>query len=193
MRITYLDFSSELTNTNKQIAEKVKKFAIQYNRLIKSTPSRERDAALKSITYQLKLNTRNIVNVSGKIEGIINVQNIETVPAETLSRGKARLENLLSEQEAGKTTISGQAKRFQHKRAKTRKWIKEHIKDAEHVRLTNDELDVLWDIINEMGDDNYDYKAVMGEYIALYKEKKQYSIEEFSDAIRDRIDARYYS
>ena len=191
--MTNLDFSSELTKTNKQIAEKVKKYAIQYNRLIKSTPSQERDAALKSVTYQLRLNTRNIVNVSGKIEGTINVQNIETVPAETLSRGKARLFNLLAEQEADKTTISGQAKRFQHKRAKTRKWIKEHIKDAEHVRLTNDELEVLWDIINELDDDNYDYKAVMGEYIALSKEKKQYSIEEFSSAIRDRIKAKFYS
>ena len=191
--MTNLDFSSELTKTNKQIAEKVKKYAIQYNRLIKSTPSQERDAALKSVTYQLRLNTRNIVNVSGKIEGTINVQNIETVPAETLSRGKARLFNLLAEQEADKTTISGQTKRFQHKRAKTRKWIKEHIKDAEHVRLTNDELEVLWDIINELDDDNYDYKAVMGEYIALSKEKKQYSIEEFSSAIRDRIKAKFYS
>ena len=190
--MTNLDFSSELTKTNKQIAEKVKKFAIQYNRLIKSAPSNERDAALKSITYQLKLNTRNIVNVSGKIEGTINVQNIETVPAETLSRGKARLTNLLSEQEAGKTTISGQTKRFQHKRAKTRKWIKEHIKDAEHVRLTNDELDELWDIINELDDDNYNYEDVMGEYIALSKDKKQYSIEQFSDEIRDSIDAKFY-
>ena len=190
--MTNLDFSSELTKTNKQIAEKVKKFAIQYNRLIKSAPSNERDAALKSITYQLKLNTRNIVNVSGKIEGTINVQNIETVPAETLSRGKARLTNLLSEQEAGKTTISGQTKRFQHKRAKTRKWIKEHIKDAEHVRLTNDELDELWDIINELDDDNYNYEDVMGEYIALSKDKKQYSIEQFSEVIRDRIDAKFY-
>lgn len=191
--MTNLDFSSELTKTNKKIAEKVKKYAIQYNRLIKSTPSKERDAALKSVTYQLKLNTRNIVNVSGKIEGTINVQNIETVPAETLSRGKARLENLLSEQEAGKTTLSGQVKRFQHKRAKTRKWIKEHIKDAEHVRLTNDELEVLWDIIDELDDENYNYEDIMGEYIALSKDKKQYSIEEFSDVIRDRIDARYYS
>lgn len=191
--MTNLDFSSELTNTNKKIAEKVKKYAIQYNRLIKSAPSKERDAALKSVTYQLKLNTRNIVNVSGKIEGTINVQNIETVPSETLSRGKARLENLLSEQEAGKITISGQTKRFQHKRAKTRKWIKEHIKDAEHVRLTNDQLDELWDIINELDDENYNYEDVMGEYIALSKDKKQYSIEEFSDVIRDRIDARYYS
>lgn len=191
--MTNLDFSSELTKTNKKIAEKVKKFAIQYNRLIKSAPSNERDAALKSVTYQLKLNTRNIVNVSGKIEGTINVQNIETVPAETLSRGKARLENLQSEQEVGKTTISGQAKRFQHKRAKTRKWIKEHIKDAEHVRLTNNQLDELWDIINELDDENYNYEDVMGEYIALSKDKKQYSIEEFSDVIRDRIDARFYS
>ena len=191
--MTNLDFSSELTNTNKTIAEKVKKFAIQYNRLIKSAPSKERDAALKSVTYQLKLNTRNIVNVSGKIEGTINVQNIETVPAETLSRGKARLENLLSEEEVGKTTIRGQVKRFKHKRAKTRKWIKEHIKDAEHVRLTNDQLDELWDIINELDDENYNYEDVMGEYIALSKGKKQYSIEEFTDVIRDRIDAKFYS
>lgn len=168
--LKYTDITKEdidrmtLAELNKYIAEYGKILIQRTQRIYASRESTERTRALKFVSSNLKNIAKN-VNITNNFDHeVFTGESPELKNFSQIKEARARLHNLVSALNSQSSTITGQKKKSVERRKSTRETLKSL---GINKRFTNKQLDILAEVIAQMGNDAEYEEIIEGYYIAV--------------------------
>lgn len=168
--LKYTDITKEdidrmtLAELNKYIAEYGKILIQRTQRIYASRESTERTRALKFVSSNLKDIAKN-VNITNNFDTeVFTGASPELKNFSQIKEARARLYNLVSALNNQRSTITGQKKIGVERRRNTRETLKGL---GINRRFTNKQLDILAEVIAQMGNDAEYEEIIEGYYIAV--------------------------
>lgn len=168
--LKYTDITKEdidrmtLDELNKYIAEYGKVLIQRTQRIYASRESTERTRALKFVSSNLKDIAKN-VNITNNFDTeVFTGASPELKNFSQIKEARARLHNLVSALNSQSSTITGQKKISVERHRSTRETLKGL---GINKRFTNKQLDILAEVIAEMGNDAEYEEIIEGYYIAV--------------------------
>lgn len=168
--LKYTDITKEdidrmtLAELNKYIAEYGKILIQRTQRIYASRESTERTRALKFVSSNLKDIAKN-VNITNNFDHeVFTGASPELKNFSQIKEARARLHNLVSALNNQRSTITGQKKIGVERRRSTRETLKGL---GINKRFTNKQLDILAEVIAQMGNDAEYEEIIEGYYIAV--------------------------
>ena len=188
--LKYTDITKEdidrmtLAELNKYIAEYGKILIQRTQRIYASRESTERTRALKYVSNNLKDIAKNI-NITNNFDTeVFTGESPELKNFSQIKEARARLHNLVSALNNQRSTITGQKKISVQRRRNTRETLKGY---GIKKRFTNKQLDILSEVIAEMGNDAEYEEIIEGYYLAVEEGKRsKEEITEFLEHYFDR-------
>lgn len=191
--LKYTDITKEdiermtLAELNKYIAEYGKILIQRTQRIYASRESTERTRALKFVSSNLKDIAKN-VNITNNFDHeVFTGASPELKNFSQIKEARARLHNLVSALNSQSSTITGQKKKSVERHRSTRETLKGL---GINRRFTNKQLDILAEVIAELGNDAEYEEIIEGYYIAVEEGKQsKEEIAEFLEHYFDRYSA----
>ena len=188
--LKYTDITKEdidrmtLAELNKYIAEYGKILIQRTQRIYASRESTERTRALKFVSKNLRDIAKN-VNITNNFDTkVFTGESPELKNFSQIKEARARLHNLVSALNNQRSTITGQKKISVQRRRNTRETLKGY---GIKKRFTNKQLDILAEVIAEMGNDAEYEEIIEGYYLAVGEGKQsKEEITEFLEHYFDR-------
>lgn len=190
--LKYTDITKEdidrmtLAELNKYIAEYGKILIQRTQRIYASRESTERTRALKFVSSNLKNIAKN-VNITNNFDHeVFTGESPELKNFSQIKEARARLHNLVSALNNQRSTITGQKKISVERHRNTRETLKGY---GINKRFTNKQLDILAEVIAQMGNDAEYEEIIEGYYIAVEEGKRsKEEIAEFLEHYFDRYE-----
>lgn len=158
-----------LDELNKYIAEYGKILIQRTQRIYASRESTERTRALKFVSKNLRDISKN-VNITNNFDHeVFTGKSPELKNFSQIKEARARLHNLVSALNNQSSTITGQKKISVERRRNTRETLKGL---GINKRFTNKQLDLLAEVIAQMGNDAEYEEIIEGYYIAVEEGNK---------------------